>query len=50
MTKKILDKAIIKYFLNEIKKEIIENLIPFIINQGLELLEEAKQIIQQILS
>lgn len=50
MTKKILVKAIVKYFLNEIKKEIIENLIPFIINQGLELLDQIQQNIQQILS
>lgn len=50
MSKKILVKAIVKYFLNEIKKEIIENLIPFIINQGLELLDQIQQNIQQILS
>lgn len=50
MSKKILVKIAIKYFLNEIKKEIIEKIVSFIINQGLELLEEAKQIFQQILS
>lgn len=46
MNKKILVKFAIKYFLNEIKKEIIEKIVSFIINQGLELLEEAKQIFQ----
>lgn len=40
MSKKILVKLIFKYFLNEIKKEIIDKLISFIINQGLELLDQ----------
>ena len=50
MSKKILVKAIFKYFLNEIKKEIIDKLISFIINKGLELLDQIQQNIQQILS
>ena len=50
MSKKILAKLIFKYFLNEIKKEIIDKLISFIINQALELLEVIHEIIQQILS
>lgn len=50
MSKKILVKLIFKYFLNEIKKEIIDKLISFIINQGLELLDQIQQNIQQILS
>lgn len=50
MSKKILVKAIVKYFLNEIKKEIIDKLISFIINKGLELLDQIQQNIQQILS
>lgn len=50
MNKKILVKLAIKYFLNEVKKEIIDKLISFIINQALELLEVINEIIQQILS
>ena len=50
MNKKILAKLIFKYFLNEVKKEIIDKLISFIINQGLELLDQIQQNIQQILS
>lgn len=50
MSKKIFVKLAIKYFLNEVKKEIIDKLISFIINQGLELLDQIQQNIQQILS
>lgn len=46
MSKKILVKAIVKYFLNEIKKEIIDKLISFITNQTTNALEIISEFFQ----
>lgn len=46
MNKKILVKLAIKYFLNEVKEQIVEKIVSFIINQTTNALEIISEFFQ----
>lgn len=46
MSKKILVKVIVKYFLNEFKEQIVEKIASFIINQTTNALEIISEFFQ----